>query len=167
MNRCAWSILACLCMPLMAVAQPAGSPRTVQDLEQLQAAQLSPEQVVDDFHRRLAEGWKQGAEAHLDPQLLLFEQGYIEGSRQSYAGGQLYSDMVFAAATQRRLLHRRSGTEGKAAWVLSQLRVRGQVGGQQIDLETTETALLHQVEGRWRIQHLHWSAHPVGGAGAR
>lgn len=124
---------ACLCIPALVWAQ--AGPKTPQALAQLQAdaTGLTPEQVVDDFHRRLAEGWKEGAEAHLDPALLLFEQGYIEGSRQSYGGGQMYSDMVFAAATQRRLLHRRSGIEGGAAWVLSQVRTRGQVSGQRVD----------------------------------
>ncbi len=137
---------------------PAPADSRVEALRS-RAVALQPEQVVDDFHQNLAAGWREGALLHLVPDLLLFEQGYVERSREAYANGQLSSDMVFAAATRREILQRDSGNQLGRAWVTTQARVSGQVGPQAIDLRSTETMLLRHIEGRWQITHIHWSAH--------
>lgn len=144
--------------PLPAPPTPAAAAAAIEALRG-RAVVLSPEQVVDDFHQNLAAGWREGALLHLVPDLLLFEQGYVERSREGYASGQMQSDMVFAAATRRETLQRDSGNQLGRAWVTTQARVSGQVGPQAINLRATETMLLRHIEGRWQITHIHWSAH--------
>lgn len=163
MKRLVPALLLLLVVQAVAAQSPVTPPANYGALESLRAraTTLKPEQVVDDFHQHLAEGWKEGALLHLSPELVLFEQGYAERSREAYASGQLESDMVFAASTQREILQRDGGSYAGRAWVTTQAGVRGRVGGQSIDLQSTETMLLRHIEGRWQITHIHWSAHPV------
>jgi ketosteroid isomerase-like protein len=44
------------------------------------------------------------------------------------------------------------------AWVASEGRTTGTYKGKELDLLTTETMILRQVGGRWRIVHIHWSS---------
>ncbi|HEX4896184.1 MAG TPA: nuclear transport factor 2 family protein [Solimonas sp.] len=120
------------------------------------------EAVVNDFHQAMAEGWKEGVLRHLADGVRIYEQGYAERSRDEYAAGHLDSDLVFAAATRRERLGRESGSSGDHAWVLSQSRTQGEIGGRTVDLEQTETMLLQRVGEAWQIVHIHWSAHGRG-----
>jgi ketosteroid isomerase-like protein len=115
--------------------------------------------VVDEFHRTLREGWKDGVLMLLESDVVIVEQGYLERSREAYARGNLDSDMVFAASTQREVLQRQPQVHGNLAWVVTQARTTGQLAGQRVRLENAETMVLRRQAGTWRIMHIHWSAH--------
>ena len=61
--------------------------------------------VVADFHRALAEGYRDGVLKLLMPNAVIFETGYVEASREQYAAGHLGADMLYAATVQREVVH--------------------------------------------------------------
>ena len=60
--------------------------------------------VVADFHRALAEGYRDGVLKLLMPNAVIFETGYVEASREQYAAGHLGADMLYAATVQREVV---------------------------------------------------------------
>ncbi len=142
----------------VAVATPA-TPAPVVAVDDTAVNVAAAVAIVDAFHQTLREGWKDGVLPHLAPDVVILEQGYVELSRDDYANGNLDSDLVFAASTRREVVQRKSEVRGDLAWVVTQSRITGQVGGQPVDLENAETMVLRGDEGQWRIVHIHWSAH--------
>jgi ketosteroid isomerase-like protein len=116
--------------------------------------------VVADFHQSLRENYRKGVLATLAPDVAVFEQGYAESSRDEYASGHLDNDLLFAATTRYEVLHREAAASGDLAWVVTQARTTGSFAGQDVDLDNTETMVLERRAGKWKIVHIHWSAHP-------
>jgi ketosteroid isomerase-like protein len=118
----------------------------------------SPEVVVADFHTALAAGEREAALARLDPDVLIFESGGAELSRDEYAAHHFGADMAFSAATQRTIVDQQSGEIGDSAWVLTQSKTTGTFREKAIDSRGTETMLLRRGTDGWRIIHIHWSS---------
>lgn len=117
-----------------------------------------PAEVVSSFHAALAAGDRAAALAHLDPQVLIFESGGAELSRDEYASHHLGSDMAFSQATERTVVDQRKDSSGDVAWVLTRSTTKGTYRDREIDAKGTETMVLrHSPEG-WRIVHIHWSS---------
>src|SRR5690606_17665831 len=115
--------------------------------------------VVEDFHRALEEGYRDGVLKLLDEGAVSFETGYVEASREQYAGGHLDADLLFSAQVKRQVIHHKATVSGDMAVVLTQSRSDGEFEGQAIRLENTETVVLRRQDGEWKIVHIHWSGH--------
>lgn len=114
--------------------------------------------TVDAFHDALVKGDRQAAQAFLDDQVQIYEQGWVERSKAEYASHHLESDAAFSAATTRTQTARSGTILGDLAYVISEGKVAGTFKGKAIDSITLETMVLQRAQGGWRIVHIHWSS---------
>ena len=114
--------------------------------------------AVDAFHAALKAGDTAGALTFLAPDVLIFEEGGAERSRDEYASHHLGSDAAFAAASEATVTRRSGWADGDVAWVTSEGRTTGQFNGRAVDRLTTETMVLKRHSDGWRIHHIHWSS---------
>jgi ketosteroid isomerase-like protein len=141
-----------LCLPAMTMVLPA------------QAAS-DPAATVDTFHAALKSRDTKTALSLLEPDAVLYEQGFVEKSRNDYSGAHIAADAEFAAATSYVVVERKILWVGDlAACVITQTRTTGTYQKQVLDLIGTETMLLRRSGDGWLIQHAHWSAHPAADA---
>lgn len=122
------------------------------------AAQDDPVAVVDAFHDALNSGDGDAAIAQMAPDVVIFEAGGAEMSRDEYAGGHLGGDMRFAAVVQREVADRQHAIAGDVAWVLTRTRTTGTMGEREIDSRGVETMVLRRTDEGWKIVHIHWSS---------
>ncbi|WP_309091961.1 nuclear transport factor 2 family protein [Phenylobacterium sp.] len=114
--------------------------------------------TVDAFHAALKAGDTAGALTLLAADVMIFEEGGAERSRDEYASHHLGSDAAFAAASQATVSRRSGWAHGDIAWITSEGRTTGQFNGRAVDRLTTETMVLKRQADGWRIQHIHWSS---------
>lgn len=114
--------------------------------------------VVDAFHAALKAGDTAAALALMAPEVMIFEEGGAERSRDEYASHHLASDAAFAAASEATVARRSGWADGDVAWVTSEGRTTGQFNGRAADRLTTETMVLKRHADGWRIHHIHWSS---------
>lgn len=114
--------------------------------------------AVDAFHAALKAGDTAGALTFLAPDVMIFEEGGAERSRDEYASHHLGSDAAFAAASEATVSRRSGWADGDVAWVTSEGRTTGQFNGRAVDRLTTETMVLKRHSNGWRIHHIHWSS---------
>ena len=117
-----------------------------------------PTYAVIAFHAALSSGDKQGAIALLAPDVLIFESGGAERSREEYASHHMNSDMAFLQQMQRDVTSQDESVKGDTAWVVTETRIHGRYKDDDINLVSIETALLERGEDGWKIVHLHWSS---------
>lgn len=118
--------------------------------------------AVDAFHVALKAGDRTAALAFLAPDVMIFEEGGAERSRDEYASHHLGSDAAFAAASEATVTRRSGWADGDIAWITSEGRTTGQFNGRAIDRLTAETMVLKRHAGGWRIHHIHWSSRAPG-----
>lgn len=114
--------------------------------------------AVDVFHAALKAGDTVAALALLAPDVMIFEEGGAERSRDEYAAHHLSSDAAFAAASEATVARRSGWVAGDVAWIASEGRTTGQFNGRPVDRLTTETVVLKRHSEGWRIHHIHWSS---------
>ncbi|MDP3800764.1 nuclear transport factor 2 family protein [Brevundimonas sp.] len=114
--------------------------------------------VVDAFHAALKAGDTAAVLALLAPEVMIFEEGGAERSRDEYASHHLGSDAAFAAASEAVVARRSGWADGDVAWIASEGRTTGQFNGRAVDRLTTETMVLKRHADGWRIHHIHWSS---------
>ena len=119
---------------------------------------LGPAETVDRFFQLLAAGDVKGASALLDPQVLIFESGSVERSREEYAAHHLGEDAEFLKSAKYRMLARSGDSAGDLAWVATEAQLETESHDKRIDLVTTETMILRKDDDGWRIVHIHWSS---------
>jgi ketosteroid isomerase-like protein len=118
----------------------------------------TPVQTVAAFHESLASGDQQAVLGLLDPEVIIFESGGAELSRDEYASHHLGADMEFSGATRRKIVEQTNGEAGDTGWVLTRSETRGTFREKEIDILGAETVLLRRGENGWRIVHIHWSS---------
>ncbi|WP_116970104.1 nuclear transport factor 2 family protein [Blastomonas sp. UPD001] len=118
----------------------------------------TPVGAVMAFHAALASGNINAASALLTEDVMIFESGGFESSRAEYASHHLEADAAFSAAVPRTLVSRSYGMQGDMAWVMSVETVTGAYRTRAINSRSVETMVLRQVNGQWRIAHIHWSS---------
>ena len=114
--------------------------------------------VVDAFHAALKAGDTVGALTFLAADVMIFEEGGAERSRDEYASHHLGSDAAFAAASEATVARRSGWADGDFAWITSEGRTTGQFNGRAVDSLTAETMVLKRHADGWRIHHIHWSS---------
>lgn len=118
--------------------------------------------VVDGFHAALKGGDTAAALAVMAPDVMIFEEGGAERSRDEYASHHLGSDAAFAAASEAAVTRRSGWASGDIAWITTEGRTTGQFNGRAVDRLTTETMVLKRHADGWRIHHIHWSSRAPG-----
>lgn len=158
-------IVHCLLVVVMgswgpaAMAHPS-KPTPPASSSPLPAAEAgTPTATIEAFHSSLSAGDREGAFSWLDPNVMIFESGGAEMSREEYASHHLESDMAFAGATKTEVVDRQARSAGDTAWVLSRTRTTGQFRDRPVDVDGVETMILQRDAGHWRIVHIHWSTH--------
>lgn len=122
----------------------------------------SPESVVDAFHAALARGDRETALGLLAEDVVIFEAGGAELSRQQYAHHHLASDVEFEAATRSTIVDRRRLGDDETAWVLTRSETSGTFRERDVATRGTETMILVRDGRSWRIVHIHWSSRSRG-----
>ncbi len=122
------------------------------------AAAQEPGEVVAAFHEALARGDTSGTLSHLDPDVLIFESGGAETSRDEFASSHMGADMAYAAATTRETIDSRTDVSGDVAIVMNRSKTTGTYREREVNSTGTETVVLKRTEGVWRIVHIHWSS---------
>ena len=120
------------------------------------AKPTSAEAVLDAFHHALEEGNGEAALRWLADDAVILEGGVAQ-SKAEYADHHLGSDMAFLAAMQSEQLSRESRRADGVVTVITRTQLKGVFKEREIDIVSSETAVLKQVDGDWKIQHLHWS----------
>lgn len=122
---------------------------------------LSPSETVEAFHKALRTGKAEAAVDYLGPEVVVFEQGFINPSRAEFVSSQLQEAADFATRTERRVIRREAWQDGNIAWVLSSTLTVGIFEGRKLELEGAETMVMRKDGEGWKITHIHWSAHPI------
>ena len=118
----------------------------------------TPEAAVDGFLNALAAGDAKRATHWLAPDVLIYESGSEENSRDQYVAQHMKADMQFLAQAKTERLENAANGSPWIAWVTSRSRVQSQSGGKPVNLFSTETMVLTREDEGWRIRHIHWSS---------
>ncbi len=114
--------------------------------------------ALNSFHAALNSGDKQTVIAALSPDVLIFESGGAERSRAEYASHHMKSDMAFLAQMEHDEISQNASEQGDTAWIVTESRIYGRYKEKDIDIVSTETAVLKRGKDGWKIVHLHWSS---------
>lgn len=120
-----------------------------------------PTATVDAFQAALARGDARQAQALLASDVLVYESGGQEASREEYASHHLAADIEFTAGAKLEQLGRNETASGDLAVVTTRYRITGRHQGKPFDLFSTESMALKRTQGRWLIAHIHWSSRPA------
>lgn len=133
----------------MAMARPVVADSEARD----------PAQIVSSFHAALSAGNREQALALLSPEVVIFESGGAEMSRDEYGSHHLAGDMEFVRAVKTAVVDEQSGQSADVAWVLRRTATTGKFRDKEINSRGTETMILRRTADGWRISHIHWSSH--------
>jgi ketosteroid isomerase-like protein len=118
----------------------------------------SPTEVVGQYHAALASGDTAKALSLLSPGVQIFESGYVEKSKDEYAGHHLPADMAFTKTVNRKVLKGSERIAGDLAVVMQETDTQGTHKGAAVHMIGTETAVLEKKGDGWVITHFHWSS---------
>lgn len=139
---------------LVLAACLAGSPALAKDM-------MDPIATAKAFSAALAAGDEAAVKTLLAPEVLIYESGGQEGSRDEYVGHHMKADIAFLANAQVQVIDRRQDVGADLAWVATRTRIAGKHKDKSFDEYSTETLVLKRMPGGWRIVHVQWSSQPV------
>ena len=96
--------------------------------------------------------------ALIAPDVLIFESGGVESSLAEYEDHHMPADIAFMKNMSSEVISRRVIEAGDSAIVLTQSRISGVYKEKEVDLSSTETLVLEETDGQWKIVHIHWSS---------
>ena len=114
--------------------------------------------ALNTFRAAINSGDRQTLMAGLSPDVLIFESGGAERSRAEYASHHMKSDMAFHAQMGHDGISQNASEQGDTAWIVTESRIYGRYKEKDIDIVSTETAVLKRGADGWKIVHLHWSS---------
>lgn len=114
-----------------------------------------PKEALADFHAALVAGDKANASEVLADDVTIYESGYVERSRAEYAEHHMPGDMAFAKASKRSVLQQSQRIEGNLAVIWEETETKTRIGGKDVVILGTETALLQKNGDNWKIVHVH------------
>lgn len=118
-----------------------------------------PLAVVEQFHAAMKRGDAEAVAALMADDAVIYEQGWVEVSKDQYVTGHLPGDIAYSVGMTDEVVSRRVSTSGAFSVVLTQSRTTGTYEGKPVDREGTETMVLKRAKGAWLITHIHWSSH--------
>jgi ketosteroid isomerase-like protein len=118
----------------------------------------TPSETVTAFHAAIHAGDRERALSLMSPDIMIYESGYVERSRDEYASHHLAGDIEFGKATARKVLKHTDRVDGATATVLEETETTGELKGKAIHAFGVETALLEKKGDGWVIVHVHWSS---------
>ena len=118
-----------------------------------------PAEVVEAYHKALGGSDPQAVLKLMANDADVFEQGFVDPSRDDYAKASLARDMEFAKKTKREVQSQQASADANLAWVETLTRTRGTYENDKVDVSGAETVVLRKDGGDWRIVHVHRSAH--------
>lgn len=118
----------------------------------------APVAAAKALHAALSSGDAMRVRELLDAQVLIFEGGNVERSREEYASHHLPSDLKFMKSVKYELVRQSGDAVGDLAWVASEARMTGDIEGKEVDLGSTETLVLRKGASGWKVIHIHWSS---------
>ena len=120
-----------------------------------------PVAVAEAFGAALAAGDEAAALKLLAPDVLIYESGGQEASREEYAAAHLKGDIEFLKGVRSQTLDRKHTVRGDLAVVTSRSRATGTYKDKPVDFLGTETLVLQRGKQGWQITHIHWSSRPA------
>ena len=96
--------------------------------------------------------------ALIAPDVLIFESGGVESSLAEYEDHHMPADIAFMKNMSSEVISRRVIEAGDSAIVLTQSRISGVYKEKEVDLSSTETLVLEETDGQWKVVHIHWSS---------
>ena len=122
-------------------------------------AAAGPAETVEAFHKAVAGSDQKAVLAFMAEDADVFEQGFVDPSRDDYAKNSLTAEMAFAARTKREVQSQQASTSGDMAFVETLTRTRGNFAKDKVDVSGAETVILRKMGDDWKIVHIHRSAH--------
>ncbi len=92
---------------------------------------------------------------------VVFENGVREASLDSYLEHHLKPEMPMLKAASRKVLKQDVRSAGGLAIVTTASTLSIKSKGKQHDFHSVETLALQNVEGSWKVAHVHWSSRPI------
>lgn len=123
--------------------------------------ELDPAATAAAFSAAIASGDEAAVKSLLDPDVLIYESGGQESSREEYTSHHMKGDMAFLSNARVEVLDRRHGSTGDLGWVATRSRITGTHKDKAVDLFSTESLVLKRTADGWRIVHIQWSSRPV------
>jgi len=148
----ALALSVCLAVASLAASVPATPAQAAMSAS-------TPLAVVEQFHAAMKRGDADAVAALMADDAVIYEQGWVEVSKEEYVAGHLPGDIAYSAGMTDQVVSRRVSTSGAFAVVMTQSRTSGTYEGKPVDREGTETMVLKRVKGGWLITHIHWSSH--------
>ena len=118
----------------------------------------TPAEVVTAFHEAIASSDTSATLAYLDSDVVIFESGGAEMSRDEFASHHMGADMAYAGATNRETTESQTTLAGDIAVVMNRTKTTGTYRDREINSTGTETVVLRKADSGWRIAHIHWSS---------
>ena len=112
--------------------------------------------VVEQFHAAMKRGDAEAVAALMADDAVIYEQGWVEVSKEEYVTGHLPGDISYSVGMTDQVVRRRVSTSGSFAVVMTQSRTTGTYEGKPVDREGTETMVLKRVKGALIITHIQW-----------
>lgn len=122
---------------------------------------MDPLATAKAFSAALAAADEATVKALLAPDVLIYESGGQESSREEYLSYHMKDDMAFLANAQVQVIERKHGTNDDLAWVATRSRITGKYKNEAFDLHSTKTLVLKREPSAWRIVHVQWSSRPA------
>lgn len=122
---------------------------------------MDPLGTAKAFSAALAAADEATVKSLLAPDVLIYESGGRESSREEYMSHHMKGDMAFLANAQIQVIERKHDSNQDLAWVATRSRITGQHKDQAVDVYSTESLVLKREPGAWRIVHVQWSSRPV------
>lgn len=154
MSRYLFLVLA---LPWAAAFVPASAAGAESDAAVVRAS-TEPLATVERFSTALSAGDPAAVLDCLAADVVIFEHGGTELSREEYADHHLAGDLEYLRAIEVRIVERRVLDGGDRVVVLTRTESSGEFRGKPVSSRGTETLVLERRDQRWAIVHVHWSS---------
>lgn len=122
------------------------------------ASASAPVGAAEALHDAMSAGDAARVQSLLDPNVTIMEGGNVERSLKEYAAHHLPADLKFMKGVTYKLERQTGDSSGDLAWVASEATLTGSSDGKPMALISTETLVLRNVGGSWKVVHIHWSS---------
>lgn len=160
-----WLLKAVHVRPTSAPGEPWEGDFATLTFEAGGASQEDAMATVGRFGRALRSADRVAVLDCLAPDVVIYEHGGAELSRDEYASHHLDGDLAYLAEIDVRVVDRKvlGGTD--RAIVLTRTESSGHYKGKPVASRGTETLVLERRGERWLIVHVHWSSARSSGGG--